>query len=139
MRRKSLALLAIAVLSMVVFDAHARRRGQPFEGTRWKVTVTPDGDAANAGEKEFTDILVFKGGMFSAETCAKYGFKPTEYHEETAPMGLTATFTAEQKSEKEGTAHWRGTKAAADLTGELTWTKKDGMVLRYTFKGERTK
>jgi hypothetical protein len=110
---------------------------QPFEGTRWKVTVTPDSDAANAGEKEFTDVLVFKGGKFIAEACLKYGFEPVEYHEEMSPGGFTASFTAEPKSEKEGTAKWRGTISAGDMRGEMNWTKKDGTVLNYTFAGEK--
>ena len=65
------------------------------------------------------------------------GFKPVEYKEEMAPGGLTANFTAEPKSDKEGTAKWRGDVTAGEMRGEMTWTKADGTELRYAIKGER--
>jgi hypothetical protein len=135
MKRMLVVSTAVVVFAILAGWVHARP--QPFEGTTWKVTVTPDPDAANSGEKEFTDTLVFKGGKFIAEACAKYGFGPVDYHEEMAAGGHTATFTAEPKSEKEGTAKWRGTVMASEMRGEMTWTKKDGTVLSYTFRGER--
>ena len=134
LRCRALCLGCVVLVGVIAAGA---RWKQPFEGTRWKVTVTPDSDAANAGQKEFADVLVFKGGKFISETCVKYGFEPVEYNEEMSPGGFTATFTAEPKSEKEGTAKWRGTIAASDMRGEMTWTKKDGTVLGYTFSGER--
>ena len=135
MRRITLTL-ACALTLLAVAQTAAALLAQPFEGTRWKVTVMPDDEAQRAGEKPFDDVLVFKGGKFTAEACAKYGFKPVEYKEETT-RGPVASFTAEPKSDKEGTAKWHGNISGSEMTGELTWTKPDGTVLNYTFKGER--
>ena len=54
----TLALLICAPLALA-------RMAQPFEGTKWKVTVTPDDQSAAAGAKEFTTVLEFKGGKFT--------------------------------------------------------------------------
>ena len=113
------------------------RMAQPFEGTKWKVTVTPDDQAANAGAKEFTTVLEFKGGKFTSSECAKVGFKPVEYKEEIAPGGLAASFTAEAKSEREGQTKWRGDVTAGEMRGEMTWIKPDGTELNHAIKGER--
>ena len=40
-------------------------------------------------------------------------------------------------SDTQGKAKWHGTVAASEMQGELTWTKKDGTVLSYSFKAER--
>ena len=128
--RRSLLMLPLLVFLMAVAMA------DPFEGTKWKVKVTPDEDARAAGEKEFDDVLIFKGGKFTATECKKYGFGPVDYEEDTR-RGPVAKFTAEPTSEKEGKAKWSGTLTGADMTGELVWTKKDGTVLHYAFKGER--
>jgi hypothetical protein len=136
--RRTVSVIAVATVLTFVASVALARFAQPFEGTKWKVKVTPDEAAKMAGEKEFDDTLIFKGGKFTATACEKYGFKPVEYKEEMAPGGMTASFTAEPTSDKEGTAKWHGNKNANVLDGEMTWTKKDGTVLNYTFKGERT-
>jgi hypothetical protein len=126
----TLALLICAPLAIA-------RMAQPFEGTKWKVTVTPDDQAGSSGAKEFTTVLEFKGGKFTSSECAKMGFKPVEYKEEMAPGGLAASFTAEPKSAKEGQSKWRGDVTAGEMRGEMTWTKPDGTELHYAIKGER--
>jgi len=136
MSKRIVLAAAICCGLVVVSIAHARL-AQPFEGTTWKVTVTPDDEASRNGAREFADVLVFKGGKFTSAECAKKGFAPVDYNEEMAPGGFTASFTAEPKSEKEGTAKWRGTISVGEMTGEFTWTKHDGTVLNYLFKGER--
>jgi hypothetical protein len=131
-------ICTVTTLALLVLVPTAlARMAQPFEGTKWKVTVTPDDQAASAGEKEFTTILEFKGGKFSSSECVKAGYKPIEYKEEMAPGGLAATFTAEPISEKEGKEKWHGNATAGEMNGELTVTKKDGTVLNFSFKGER--
>jgi hypothetical protein len=136
--RKPLVVAAALVCALVISPIVLARLAQPFEGTKWKVKVTPDDEAHRTGAKEFDDVLIFKGGKFTAtEWFAKLGFEPVDYNEEMSPGGFTATFTAEPKSEKEGAAKWRGTISVGEMTGELTWTKKDGTVLNHLFKGER--
>src|SRR5438552_3877644 len=106
-----------------------------FEG-KWKVKVDPDEDARKAGEKEFDDTLVFTANKFVSEACKAHGFGETTYDEDTRRFG-PATFTAEAKSDKEGKAKWTGTITANEITGEMTWTKKDGTELHYTYKGSK--
>ena len=128
----------VTTLALLLFvPAALARMAQPFEGTKWKVTVTPDDQAANSGAKEFTTVVEFKGGKFTSTECAKAGFKPVEYKEEMAPGGLAASFTAEPKSDKQGAAKWRGDVTAGEMRGEMTWTKPDGTEVNYTIKGER--
>jgi hypothetical protein len=128
--------ITLSGVVVVTLFCVAMAKADPFEGTRWKVRVVPDEDARKAGEKEFDEVLSFKGGMFNAESCAKYGFKPVQYEDDTRRMG-PAMFKAEPKSEKEGTAKWTGTVTATTIKGELVWTKKDGNELSYTYQGER--
>ena len=48
-------------------------------------------------------------------------------------------FTAEQASDTQGRYVWSGTIHEDDMRGKLVWTKPDGTVLTYTFKGNRKK
>jgi hypothetical protein len=105
-----------------------------FVGT-WEVVLTPD--EGTAGGKEIKDTFTFKGMQFTSAAFKQHGFEPTTYEEDTR-SGIAATFKAEGKSKtNQGTAVWTGTSTAETLTGELTWTKADGAVIHYTFKGER--
>jgi hypothetical protein len=128
------AYLLAAVMVMLACPALALA-GDVFQG-KWKVVVTPDEDARGAGEKEFKDTLVFKGDQFTAEACVKHGFKSAKYEADTR-RGPTSTFTAKTESKTEGKAEWSGFVTGSNIQGELTWTKKDGTVLRYSFKGEK--
>src|SRR5262249_2004528 len=106
--------------------------------TKWKVKITPDGEASREGAKPFDDTLSFKGSMFTSTECQKKGFGPTQYEDDTrgAPGGMQG-FTADAKSEKEGTTKCSGTATADQIKGEMTWTKKDGTELHYMYSGER--
>ena len=128
-------LAACVSLLLIAFSLGTAHLADPFEGTKWNVVVTPD-PSAPGSEKEFKDVLIFKGGMFRATECEKHGFKPVQYDENTTRMG-PATFTAEPTSAKEGKAKWTGTVTANMMTGDMVWTKKDGTEIHYTFKGER--
>jgi hypothetical protein len=128
------ALAFVLVLGLLSSSALAR---DAFAGT-WKVTVTPDDQAASAGQKEYQDTFTFKGDQFSSKACKAHGFESAQYDEDTR-YGLTATFkcTIKSKQKDQGTATWSGTSTGSNLTGELTWKKADGSEYHYTFKGER--
>lgn len=128
--------IALPVVLALLLLAPAALARDAFVGT-WKVTITPDNDAFKAGQREYKDTLVFKGGKFVSETGKTHGFEPANYDENTS-YGLAATFTCTVKSKtNQGTASWSGTSTAPEMTGELTWKKPDGTSWHYTFKGER--
>ena len=127
-------LILTAVVIALCLPSAALAR-DAFAGT-WEVVVTPGEDAAQAKEKEFKDTFTFKGNQFTSAAFAKKGFEPVEY-EENQQYGLAATFKAEGKSEKNGTATWSGQASASQMKGELIWTRGDGKELSYTFQATR--
>jgi hypothetical protein len=137
-RQFVLAFLTTFALAACVFAPRslAHVLGDPFEG-KWKVKVEPDEDSRKTGEKDYDDTFTFKANKFTSEACKKKGFGEVAYDEDTRRFG-PATFTAESKSEKEGTAKWSGTVTVNEMTGELTITKKDGSTVHYTFKGSKS-
>jgi hypothetical protein len=129
MRNVFNAMLCVAILSAAGAVAAAAGR-DAFEGT-WKVTVTPDD-----GGKPYEDTLTLKNGKFTSENGKKHEFAETEY-EGDFRGGQIGTFTATAKSKKEGSAKWTGTVAPGQVQGTLAWTKADGSVVNYTYRGER--
>jgi len=107
-----------------------------FGNTKWAMKVDPDEDSRKLGARPYDDTFHFKGSEFESEVMKKKGFKQTEY-EENQRIGSIATFKAVAESKTEGKAEWSGQVAATEMTGELTVTKKDGTVLKYTFKGSK--
>jgi hypothetical protein len=132
MRRMTVVVSALLLLSLAQI-AHAK---DPFEGTTWTVTVTPDDDARGNGARPFDDTLIFKGGKFTSETLKAKGFDPIDFDSDTR-RGPLAAFTANTKSDKDGTAKWTGTTTGSQISGDLVWTKADGTVLNYSFTGDK--
>ncbi|MGH7178771.1 MAG: hypothetical protein ACREJC_15440 [Tepidisphaeraceae bacterium] len=132
------AIQIFGITLLVFVGSSPARAADPFEGNSWKVSVVPDEDSRGQGGKDFDDLLVFKGGKLTSTECQKRGFAPAEYQEDTR-RGPVAKFSAEMSSDKEGTCAWSGMVTGADISGVMTWTKKDGTIVRYTFKGERVR
>jgi hypothetical protein len=132
MRRSIVSLAGVVLIAMLPTLAVA---ADVFDG-KWKVTITPADDNPGPREKEFQDVIGFGGMKFMSKTFEAKGFKPVTYEEDTR-RGPIARFTAKPESEKQGTMEWTGTATGVDMQGEMTWTKPDGTVLRYTFKGEK--
>jgi hypothetical protein len=133
MRRYTLLLGSIALFGLVM--------AMPAEAKdillgKWSVTLTRDDDSPRAGEKEFKDTLNFTGGNFDSDKFKKEGFDATAYEEDTRGV-QTIVFTVKPKSEKEGEMKWTGQAVANEISGEMTWMKKDGTEIKYTFKGNR--
>lgn len=107
-----------------------------FDGSSWKVEIKPDGMAKDKGEKEFHDTLTFADGKLVTNEGPKLGFPSVAYM--TSRSGdKDWSFTAEQASEAQGNYVWTGTIHEGDIKGKLVWTKTDGTVLTYTFKGDK--
>ena len=100
-----------------------------FDG-KWAVTVTSDDG------KTYDDTLTCAGGKFISQKQKSMGFTEAEYDPDVRG-GQSATFTATAKSKKEGSAKWTGTVAATEMNGTMEWTKADGSVVNYTYRGTR--
>src|SRR5207244_872497 len=104
MQRQINQILSI-VMAACVFGAMTVR-AESLDGTKWKIKVTPDKEAAAKGEKAFPDTLLFANGKVTSTACVPYGFKATSYKAE-AKEGVTH-WASEQMSEKEGKTVWTG-------------------------------
>ncbi|MGB7157767.1 MAG: hypothetical protein WBD40_06855 [Tepidisphaeraceae bacterium] len=133
MSLKTILLASIVLLLAAPIQAFAR---DALVGT-WKIKVTPDDDARKAGEKEIEDKVTFKGSKFVSETWKKkHKFDAADY-EEDSRAGLVAQFKSNPVSKTGGKMEWSGTATGSAIKGEITWTKPDGTVLKYTFEGEK--
>ena len=129
--------LLILIPALLILATTLVARGKdPFEGTTWQVTVTPDEDAHGVGERDFADTLTFKGSKFLSEKFKSRGFDAVDVDTDVRQGGIGG-FTANTKSEKNGTAKWTGTATGAEISGDLVWTKADGSVLNYKYTGEK--
>ncbi len=131
--RRIVWLAVIAVL--LCTGAMAEERVAVLDGTSWKVDVEPDNMAQGKGEKQFKETLTFADGNITV-SAPKVGFEATPYSVSKAGE-KDFTFKASRTSAGEGNSVWTGTVQGNNLEGKLIWTKNDGSVLTYTFKGTK--
>jgi len=125
------AMVAIFLSTMAV----ASSKVAVLDGTSWKVDVEPDSMSKDKGEKDFKETLTFADGNVSL-SAPKVGFESSPYS--VAKHGeKDMTFKAERSSAGEGSSVWTGTVHGGDVEGKMIWTKNDGAVLTYTFKGNK--
>ena len=132
---RTLTLQSVAATTAVVVLGAFVVKAATLDGTKWKVKVTPDKAAADKGEKEFDDELIFADGKFTSSACLSHGFKPSKYKYESEDN--EAEFEVEQVSDKEGVATWLGQVMGTNTVGRLAWKKKDGTNLAYDFNGSK--
>jgi len=131
--RKIAWMAAFAVvLSTVVMAGH---EVPVLDGTSWKLDVEPDTMTKDKGEKQFKETMTFADGKVSL-SAPKVGFEASPYTVTTTGE-KEWTFKATRTSMGEGGAVWTGTVKGSSLDGKLIWTKNDGSVLTYTFKGSK--
>lgn len=131
--RKLAWLAASAILLSTV--AIAGPKVAVLDGTSWKLDVEPDSMAKDKGEKQFKETLTFADGNITL-SAPKVGSEASPYSVSKSGE-KDMTFTAERVSYGEGTSVWTGTVRGKDLDGKMIWTKNDGSVLTYTFKGNK--
>ena len=119
-----LSTVALASPSIAVLD-----------GTSWKLEVKPDDMARDKKEKSFKETLTFADGKITL-SAPKVGSAASPYTV-TKSGEKDVTFKAERVSYGEGNAVWTGTVHGDDLEGKLIWTKTEGSVLTYSFKGNK--
>jgi len=106
-----------------------------LDGTSWKLDVKPDAMSKDKGEKQFKETLTFADGNVTL-SAPKVGSEASPYSV-TKAGEKDMTFKAERVSYGEGNSVWTGTVHGKDVDGKMIWTKNDGAVLTYTFKGEK--
>ncbi len=126
---------SLAVGTALADPVKLEATASPLEGSRFDVKVVPDEAAARVGEKAFDDTLVFLGGKVVTIECQKAGFDATPYSVTSSGPGWK--FRTEQKSDREGKSVWTAEILEDTIRGQRTWTRKDGIVLEYTFTGKR--
>lgn len=132
MRKIAVFAVLAVILAAVAVAGH---QVAVLDGTSWKVDVEPDGMAKDAGEKEFKETLTFTEGKV-ALSAPKVGFWASPYS--VSQTGKEDwTFKAERTSAGEGSSVWTGVVHEKSIEGKLIWTKADGVVLTYTFKGSK--
>ena len=133
--KKAVWLAALAI--MVSTFAVAEHQVAVLDGTSWKLHVEPDSMAKQKGAQEFHPTMTFAEGNVTL-TNSKGTFDPSPYSvEKTDKKELT--FKTEQMSDTEGTSVWTGTIHEGNIEGKRVWTKANGEVWTYTFKGEKEK
>jgi len=131
--RKLAWMAAIAlILSSVAF---ASPKVAVLDGTSWKIDVEPDSMTKDKGEKQFKETLTFADGNVTM-SAPKVGSEASPYSV-TKAGEKDFTFKAERNSPGEGNSVWTGTIHGNDVEGKLIWTKNDGAVLTYNFKGNK--
>ena len=75
------------------------------------------------------ETFVFKDGTFDPLACHKWGFSGAPYS--TKEEGGRIHFTAETKSEKEGTMSWKGAVQGEEISGTVIWTKQGQAPIEY--------
>ena len=106
-----------------------------LDGTKWKITVTPDKQTAAKGEKAYEETLLFASGKMMASASAARGFGPSPYLAERKDD--TIHWQAEPISPTAGKALWSGEAKGRSIRGTLNCVKKDNSLCQYSFSGER--
>jgi hypothetical protein len=135
MKKMLVSLVSLAVMLAGIALADDDKLSG-LDGTSWKVEVKPDAMAKDKGEKEFNETITFADGKLVTNEGPKLGF-PSAAYTMSRSGDKDWSFTAEQASDAQGNYVWTGTIHEGDIKGKLVWTKIDGTVLTYTFKGDK--
>jgi hypothetical protein len=133
---RNTAWLAAFVL-LVSTAALAGHQVAVLDGTSWKLHVNPDDMAKGKGAEEFKPTMTFAEGKVTL-TDSRGTFDAFPYTVEKSDK-KEWTFKTEQTSPTEGTSVWTGTIHENTIEGKRIWTKLNGEVWTYSFKGEKLK
>lgn len=119
------------VLAVATPAAHAER----MDGTKWKVTVTPDKESADKGAKAFDDEFIFADGQFTSKAMQAHGFKTGPYRLESEMDEVE--WIADKEASTGDLAGWGGRVDGKTTSGDFHWQKKDGPFFFYKFTGTK--
>src|ERR1700759_4108002 len=105
MRLNVMLIGFIAVMVVSTFLSPSALAADPFEGTNWKIKVTPAADSDSPNDKTFDDTLKFKGSKFSSARFVKEGFEPSDF-DQRSNRGPMAGFSVTQKNDAAGSVEW---------------------------------
>ena len=131
MTNSSRKIICFITMVTLALDAGAAS----LDGTKWRVKVGPNKEAAAKGEREFDDELVFAEGKLTSTACAPYGYKASSYTIKNVPGAIKWTCEMVGAKEGMGKTTWAGRVKDNAIDGNMTWHKADGTVLHYTFSG----
>lgn len=106
-----------------------------LDGTSWKLDVKADDMTKDKHEKDFKETLTFADGNITL-SAPKVGTSASPYTV-TRSGEKELTFKADRVSYGEGSSVLTGTVRGKDMEGKLIWTKNDGSVFTYSFKGNK--
>ncbi len=133
MRNQWIAVWSISILVML---ASMARAGNPLDGT-WVIRLEPDADSARIGAKPFDDTLLMERLHLTSTALKKFGFGRTLYDLDARGAAGPARFECDAAGDSGHSARWTGTATGAAIQGELTWTRPDGKIWKFTYKGEK--
>jgi hypothetical protein len=116
-----LALIAAAPVLMPQYAPQASAVTDPFSGSAYQLTVTPDSATLANGHDVFTEYVFFDSSGYTTKACAALGFAPTAYT--FAPVTGGVKFTCTLVSNSQGTMVWTGTYMNGNISGTMVWTK----------------
>jgi len=135
--RRGTAVVLFCILMALAGGVRGAAKGSgkvPFEGTRWRITVTPDAEALRKGEKPFEDTLSFEGDKVRLSRWEAYGFLPSTFSATRVRGGAWAINTT-QRSPTHGEAFWQAQIQGDKIHGEMRAQRKKSGALHYTFRG----
>ena len=126
----ALAIAALTATTSLVSRASIETLDS-FSGV-WRVTVTPDSAAEQAGKQQFGDEVLFEEGKMTAAACSSYGFGASDY----TVSNNGATFTSTMSTDGEQIV-WSANVTGGSFRGTVVWTKANGSVYHYVLSGSR--
>jgi len=129
---RRIATIAAMVLVLLAAASPALAKKKLNEEGHWTLKVTPDESAVKEGEKAFNDTLILQQGFLRSK------YSTDEHAFGTGPYTVKGSeISAQIKSNYEGKMDWSGLWTGDTIAGRVTWTRRDGTVMTYTFSGTR--
>jgi len=75
--------------------------------------------------------------VLTSQARAKLGMESGPYEENTRIGGVGGFECTIKSKTNQGTDKWSGFVSAGEMQGNLEYTKPDGSIVRYSFKGTR--